>query len=161
MPSRTPMHGAIKLTQNCVCFPNLCINLSVPTSLTHEYHPKVLEGLHLLQYISAHLKHTPPWASWEAQYLDLFSVDFRSCLVVRSIKPIRCVLKTLLRSCMHAVAIRTQKAKQTVHPAVSNSDTLVDASVTVYQIHIDQGSSKFLGENYIATEQQFMGRTSC
>jgi len=27
--------------------------------------------------------------------------------------------------------------KQTVHPAVPNSDTLIDASLTVYQIHID------------------------
>jgi len=27
--------------------------------------------------------------------------------------------------------------KQTVHPAVLNSDTFIDASVTVYQIHID------------------------
>jgi len=36
-----------------------------------------------------------------------------------------------------------------VYPAVPNSDTLVDASVTVYPIHIDQGSSKFLGEEHI------------
>jgi len=35
---------------------------------------------------------------------------------------------------------------QMVHPVVPNSDTLVDASVTVYPIHIDQGSSTFLGE---------------
>jgi len=28
------------------------------------------------------------------------------------------------------------------------SDTLVDASVTVYPIHIDQGSSNFLGEDH-------------
>jgi len=40
--------------------------------------------------------------------------------------------------------------KETVHPAVPNSDTLVDASVTVYPIHIDQGSSKFLGEDQIS-----------
>jgi len=36
--------------------------------------------------------------------------------------------------------------KHTVHPAVPNSDTLVDASVTVYPLHIDQGSSNLLGE---------------
>jgi len=35
------------------------------------------------------------------------------------------------------------RKKQTVHPAVPNSDTLVDASVTVYPIHADQGSPDF------------------
>jgi len=38
------------------------------------------------------------------------------------------------------------RKKQTVHPAVPSSDTLVDASVTVYPIHIDQSSSNVLGE---------------
>jgi len=42
------------------------------------------------------------------------------------------------------------RKKQTVHPAVPNSDTLVDASVTVYPIHIDQGFSIFLGEDNIS-----------
>ena len=41
-------HGAIKLTQNCVCFTNPCINPFVPTSVTRTYHPKILEFLHLL-----------------------------------------------------------------------------------------------------------------
>jgi len=40
--------------------------------------------------------------------------------------------------------------KQTVHSAVPNSDTLVDASVTVYQIHIDKGFPNFLGEDHIS-----------
>jgi len=88
-------HGAIMLTQNCVCFSNLCINLFVPTSITLEYHPKVLERLHLLQCISAHLQKTLPWASWETQCLKIFSADFRSYLVTRSRKPIKCVLKTV------------------------------------------------------------------
>jgi len=35
-------------------------------------------------------------------------------------------------------------------PPLPNSDTLVDASVTVYQIHIDQGSAIFLGEDHIS-----------
>jgi len=39
------------------------------------------------------------------------------------------------------------RKKQTVHPAVPNSDTLVEASVTVYSILKDQGSSNFWGEN--------------
>jgi len=38
------------------------------------------------------------------------------------------------------------RTELTVHPTVSNSDTLVDASVTVYLIHVDHGSSNFLGE---------------
>jgi len=42
------------------------------------------------------------------------------------------------------------RKKQTVHPTVPNSDTLVDASVTVHPIHIDQGSSKILGEDHIS-----------
>ena len=58
-------HRAIKFTQNCVCFTNLSINLFVPTSVTRENHPKLIERLHLLQCISAHLQHTLPWASWE------------------------------------------------------------------------------------------------
>jgi len=41
------------------------------------------------------------------------------------------------------------RKKQTVHPAVSNSDTLVDASVTVYRNSYTPGLFKFLGENHI------------
>jgi len=36
-------HRAIKLTQTCVCFTNPCINLFVPSSVTRECHPEVLE----------------------------------------------------------------------------------------------------------------------
>ena len=35
-------HGTIKITQNCVCFTNPCINLFVPTFVTREYHPRYL-----------------------------------------------------------------------------------------------------------------------
>jgi len=38
---------------------------------------------------------------------------------------------------------------KTVQPAVPNSDTLVEASVTVYPIHIDQGLSKVSEEDNI------------
>jgi len=41
------------------------------------------------------------------------------------------------------------RKKQTVHPAVPNSDTLVDAFVIVYPIYTDQCSPKFLGEDHI------------
>ena len=106
-------HEAIKLTQKCVCFTSPCIRPFVPTSVTCENHLKLFERLHLLQCISSHLQNTPPWASWETQYLqyhNLFSADFRSCLVARSRKPIKCVLKALLRRSTHAVPIRAQKA---------------------------------------------------
>jgi len=36
-----------------------------------------------------------------------------------------------------------RKKQMVVHLAVPTSDTLVDASVTVYPIHIDQGSPNF------------------
>jgi len=55
--------GAIKLTQDFVCFTNPCTNPFFPTSVTRESHPKVLERLHLLQCISAHLQETLPWVS--------------------------------------------------------------------------------------------------
>jgi len=79
-----------------------------------------------------------------------FSADFHSFLVARSIKPIKCVLKTLLRKSTHAAPIRPQKAKQTVCPAVPNNNTLVDSSVTFYQICINQGSPNILGEDHIS-----------
>jgi len=50
-------------------------------------------------------------ASWETQCLNLFSADFCSCLVARSRKPIKCVLKTLLRRSMHAVPNTNSSAK--------------------------------------------------
>jgi len=36
-----------------------------------------------------------------------------------------------------------KKQKQTVHPAVPNIDTVVDASLTVCQIDMEQGSTHF------------------
>jgi len=38
-------HGAMTLTQNCICFTNLCIKPLVLPSVTREYHLKVLEHL--------------------------------------------------------------------------------------------------------------------
>ena len=40
--------------------------------------------------------------------------------------------------------------KQTFHPGVPSSDTLVDASVIVYQFHTDQSSPHILGEDHIS-----------
>jgi len=140
--------GAIKFTQNCVCFTNLCINLFVPTSVTREYHPKVFERLHPLQCISAHLQHTLPLGVLRDTYLNLFSADCRSCLVARSIKPIQCVLKTLLRRSMHAVTIRPQKpngsscSSQEWHPRRRVCDCLSNS----YR----PGLYKYVGEDHIS-----------
>jgi len=55
--------------QNCVSFTNPCTNPFVPTFRHLWIHPKVLERLHLLQCIFAHVHNTRSWASWETQYL--------------------------------------------------------------------------------------------
>jgi len=140
-------HGAIKLTQNCVCFNNPCINLFVPTSATREYHPKVVERLHLVQCISAHLQNTLPWASWETQYLNFLVLIF----VPAWSHAFENSSNAVWRPCWEDPHMQYQsvRKKQTVHPAVPNSDTLVNASVTVYPIHIDRGSPNFLGEEHI------------
>jgi len=119
-------HGAIKLTQSCVYFTNPCVNLFVPTYVTPEYHPKVLECLHLLQCISVHLQNTMPWPSWETRYFNLFSADLRHAAWNRS--------NACWRPCWEDPRVQCQFVgkKQTVHSAVPNSDTLVDASLPVY-----------------------------
>jgi len=60
------------------------------------------------------------------------------------------------------------RKKQTVHLAIPNSDTLVDAFVTVYQIHMDHGSSDFLQNSLNSSSnllqniaEQFEGWSSC
>jgi len=42
--------------QICVSFANPCIYLLAPPSVTRKYHPDVLDRLHLLQCIAAHLQ---------------------------------------------------------------------------------------------------------
>ena len=141
-------HGAIKLTQNFVCFTNQCINTFVPTSVTPEYHPKVLERLHLLRCMSTHLQNTLPWASWETQYLNVLVLIFvpawSHATENRS--------NAFWRPCWEDLRMQYQfiRKKQTVHPAVPNSDTFVDAPVTVYPVHIDQVTPNFLGEDPIS-----------
>jgi len=149
-------HGVIKLRQNWVCFTDPCISLYFPTSITREYHPKLLERLHLLECISAHLQNTLPWASWETQYLNLFSADFSSCLVARS----RNQSNACWRPCWEDPRMQYQfvREKQTVHPAAPNSDTLVDPSLTVYPMHIDQGSPNFWERTTQAIAQQLEGQ---
>jgi len=50
------------------------------------------------------------------------------------------------------------REKQTVDPAVPNSDSLVDASLTVYPVHRDQVSPNFWERTKQAIVQQFEGR---
>ena len=139
-------HRSIKLTQNCTCFTNPCINLFVPTSVTRKYHPKVLECLHLLQCISAHLhclgrleRHNT-----SSVLVLIFVPSWSHAAQNRS--------NACRRPCWEDPCMQYQfvRKKQTVHPAVPNSDTLVDASVTAYPPHIDQGSPNFLVEDHIS-----------
>jgi len=51
-------HGAIKLTQKCVCFTNTCINPFVPTFVSREYHPKVLERQQVAVYVRSLAENT-------------------------------------------------------------------------------------------------------
>jgi len=60
------------------------------------------------------------------------------------------------------------RKKQTVHLAIPNSDTFVDAFVTVYPIHMDHGSSNFLQNSLNSSSnllqniaEQFEGWSSC
>jgi len=99
-----------------------------------------------------------PWASWETQYLNLFSGDFRSCLVARSRIPIKCLLKTLLWRSTHAVPIRPQKANgsscgsQLRHPlstVLASGKDAVPASkrrAVVYEIPSGSCEHRYIGE---------------
>ena len=97
-------HGVIKLTQN----QSLNQSPGAPPSFTRKYHSSVLECIHLLQCIAAHLPHTLPWVCREMLYLGISSADFYSGSVARSRKPIECMLKTVEK--MLAVRNCLQKA---------------------------------------------------
>ena len=135
-------HRAIKLKQNCVWFTNPCLNIFVRNFVTRECAPRDLRtSPPSLQCISAHLLNTLPWASWEIRYFNLFTADFRSCLVARSRTPIKCVLKTLLRRCTHAVQIRSQKANGS---SCSSQQLHAGRRIyTIYANHKDKGSPNF------------------
>ena len=67
-------HKALKLTQNCVCITNQCINLLVLPSFTCEYHPKVFE-LFRPASLYCHLQLALAWVSGETQHLGLSSAN--------------------------------------------------------------------------------------
>jgi len=72
--------------------------------------------------------------------------------------------KVCWKPCWEAPCMQYQfvRKKQMVHPAVPNSDTHVDASVTVcHPIHTDQGSPKFLGEDHVSYCTAVRGTDSC
>ena len=108
-------HGAIKLTQSCVCFTNPCSTRRVSSSLFRL--PSLANTIRMYLNVSTCSSAFPLTctiqclgASWETQYLSLFSADFHSCLVARSRRPIKCVPKTLLRRSTQAEPNRPQKA---------------------------------------------------
>jgi len=141
-------HGAIKVTQNCVC---LSIHVSIP----------------LFRLLS--LVNTTPRYLNVSNCCSVFPLTCRiHCLgcFERHNTSILLVL-IFVPACSHAAENRSNacwrpcwedphmqyqfvRKKQTVNPAVPNSDTLVDAPVTVCPIHIDQGSSNFFGEDHIS-----------
>jgi len=90
-------HRPIKLTQNCIWFTKPCIDLLAWSSVTREYHPKVLELLNLLQYTAAYWQCTLAWVSGKTHNLSRFCADFHSSLVARSWKPTKCMLMFMLR----------------------------------------------------------------
>jgi len=137
-------HGAIKLTQICVCFNNPYINPSVPDfRLFVNTTPRYLNvstccnvfpltcRIHCLGRLARHntsiflvLIFVPAWSH---------AAENRS--------------NACWSPCWEDPRMQYQffRKTQTVHPAFLNSDTLVDASVTVYPIHVDQGFPNFLG----------------
>jgi len=134
-------HGAIKPTQTCVSFTNPCINPFVPTSVTLNTTPRCLNvstcysvflltcRIHCLGCLERHntsiflvLNFVPAWSH---------AAENRS--------------NACWRPCWEDLRMQYQfvRKKQMVHLAIPTSDTLVDAFVTVYPIHIDQGSPNF------------------
>jgi len=82
-------HRTMKFTQNYICFTNPCINLLVLSSVTREYHPKILELFGLLQCIAVYVLPPPNWIFGEREYLGDFSAGFHSCLAARHLKRLR------------------------------------------------------------------------
>jgi len=84
------LHRAIKLTQNCVCFTNLSINVLTMPSIIREYHPKVIELSDLPQCSLLPLTCSPYWLVFlERQNFGLFGASFHSPLVECSCKTIK------------------------------------------------------------------------
>ena len=126
-------HGVVRLTQSCVCFTNLCINLLVPLSVTHVYCTKVLELLHLLLIRSMH----PAWVSGEMYsntfwLVLIFILTWSHAAENRSSVWVEHTVKEDASS-----NILSAKSRQL--SCSSNSDNFVNLTVTVYSIHTKYG----------------------
>jgi len=133
-------------------------SLFVPTSVTRKYHPKLLERLHLLQYFRSLAEYTALGVLSDTMPQSL-RADFRSCLVARSRKPIKCVLKALLRRSTHVAPIRPQKANGS---SCSSQQWHLRRRVCGCQYnHVNQISPHFFGEDHIGYWTTVRGPASC
>ena len=100
--------------------------------VTREYHPKVLERLHLLRCIFAHVQNTLPWASWETQYhkflVLIFVPAWSHAAENRS--------SAWWRTCWEDLRMQYQfvRKKQMIHPAVPNSYPLYTALLSDWRV---------------------------
>jgi len=126
-------HRAIKLTQNRVCFINPCISLLIPSSVTREYHPEVLEFLHLPHLLpltcGIHCLGFLERQNISVLYVLIFIPAWSHAAQNRS--------STCWRPYWEDVQqYQIVCKKQAIDLAASNSDALVDSTVTVYPMHI-------------------------
>ena len=102
-------HGAIKLTQNCICFTqSVCQSLC--SDFRHSWIPP--QGTWTSPPAAVNFRSRAESTAWGVLRNTIpppFSTDLRSCLIARSRKAIKCVL-ALLRRFTHAVPIRQQNA---------------------------------------------------
>jgi len=122
-----------KLVQNLLCSTNPFISFLFLLPVTCEFHPKVNELPRLLQCIAAYNAHC--LGLLEGHNTSAVCANFHSLLVARNRKTITCMLKTLFKRCKQYQIVRKN---QTVDPAGSNSDILVEAFVFLYPIQINQ-----------------------
>ena len=119
-------YRAINLTQSWVCFTYRFLyefvyivfrDLWIPPQGTWNSSPAafVLPLTYIAQWVGFLERHNT--------YLGVFSDGFLSCSVARSCKPIKCILKTMLRRCYQNESVRK---KQTIDPAAPDCDTLLE-----------------------------------
>ena len=152
-------HGAIKLTQNCVCFTNPCINplFRLPS-----------------------LVNTTPRYLNVSTCCSVFLLTCREHCLGRHERHNTSIFSELIlvASWSHAAENRSNECwrprcedprmqhqfvrkKQTVHPADTNSDTLVDTSVSVYPSSYRPGLFKIFGREHISYCATVWGHSSC
>jgi len=87
------------------------------------------------------------------QCLNFFSVDFRSCLV----NPAENLSNACWRPCWEDPRMQYQftRKTQSAHPAVPNSDTFTDASVTVYPSYVQPAAACCQVEGFVRPSSGF------